>query len=329
MINANKKVTIIVPVYNAECYLKRCLQSLVDQTINAGDTAPYVILLINDGSTDASQTIIQSFVDDHPSLFISVSRENRGAAYTRNEGILLCATPYLMFVDNDDVVDCDYVGRHLAKIEETKADIVISGYRRESDTKILKRVSMTNDAWSKYRCVAPWAKIFNTRFLRDNNIRFFDNNIGEDTVFSLKAYAFAQTIESMEYLGYVWRFNNESVSNSIQRGLKSECKFDALLDEILAQVTSNKERELREYFLYRYVVWYLLFSGKYADRKRFVQAFNHLYSWLENNSIRAQYGIFSKEIASESFIDRLAVACFSFLRRHHLEKLFATVYCHG
>lgn len=323
-----KLVTIVIPVYNSERLLSRCLKSLVNQSVNIGGEAPFTVLLINDGSTDSSAKVMAKFQTEYPDIFQSVNRENRGAARSRNEGIERCATPYIMFIDNDDYVDCDYIESHLTAIENLNADIVLSGYRREKGSKIISRVMLNDDSWSKYRCVAPWARIFKTDFLKKYAIKFFDNNIGEDTIFSLRAYSYAKNIKCIDYAGYVWCCNDASVSSSLQKGLRPECDINALLENAVLEIPV-KEKKLGEYYLYRYVVWYLLFSGKTASPQRFVDVFRELFGLIDEMQIVSEIPFFSRELRSEPLLNKLAVSIFRLIQKFGLEKVFAKIYCRG
>ena len=322
-----KKVTVVVPVYNADKHLARCLSSLAHQTLYDDGRSPYSIMVIDDGSHDASLTIAREFQEAFPDLFLVVTRTNQGAAATRNEGIARCTTPYIMFVDNDDYVESDYIERHLNKILDTHADIVISGYRRENQSRTLFQVRLHDSSWSKYQCVAPWARIFRTDFLRSNHIVFLENNIGEDTIFSLKAYQAADAIYILDYIGYVWYYNEASASNTLQKGLKEECHIVDLLDAMNTLI--RHEDSLGEYYLYRYVVWYLLFSGKDASSERFCKTADELYSWLASHKYKLAISFWNPSIKTEPLRRKLIVSAFDKLYRSGTLNIFARLYCKG
>lgn len=325
----SKKITIVIPVYNSEMHLCRCLDSLINQTILTDYTdSPYLILMIDDGSSDSSFSIMKTYEKKYPDLFIAVSRSNKGTAETRNEGIDRCNTPYIMFIDNDDYVDSDYVETLLSVIDNGDYDVVISGYRREDKNgNLISRVVLSSDGeWSKYRCVAPWARIFKTDFIKNNKICFFKNNIGEDTVFSLQVYSKTSKIKVEQYCGYVWYVNQDSVSNTVQRGLKKECNIIRMLDELLKYINRDA---LNEYYIYRYVVWYLLFSGRYASRSVFKETTNELFDWMKCHGINLSTKFYSKLIADEPIKNKLIVAFFDKIVRLHLVGIFASIYCEG
>ena len=94
-----KKFSIIVPVYNVENYLEKCLDSLINQKHNS-----YEIIIINDGSTDNSQRIIDNYKKKYPKLISSYKKGNGGLSSARNYGIEKSTGEYLLFVDSDDYI---------------------------------------------------------------------------------------------------------------------------------------------------------------------------------------------------------------------------------
>lgn len=125
------KVSVIVPVYNVEHYLPQCLDSLVNQTMQNIE-----ILVINDGSPDNSQAIIDDYARRYPDKIRPFIKENGGLSDTRNYGIERASGEYLAFVDSDDYVDVDMFEKMYARAVETDADIVCSPLTYEYATKV-------------------------------------------------------------------------------------------------------------------------------------------------------------------------------------------------
>ena len=122
-----KKATIIIPVYNSEKYIKRCMESILSQIDET-----FEVLLINDGSNDRSEDIIDSYAKKYPGIVRVISKKNEGTAKTRNLGIREARGEFIFFIDNDDFVDDGYFKRFINAIDE-KSDIVVGGYRRVED----------------------------------------------------------------------------------------------------------------------------------------------------------------------------------------------------
>lgn len=318
-----KKITLVIPVYNSEKYIGRCLDSILNQTYNDVD-----ILVINDGSKDKSKEIIEEYQRKYNNIKL-INQENIGVAKTRNKAIKLAETKYIMFIDNDDYIDSNYIETYLNKIEKTEADIVIGGYRRVNiDKKILFKQKLINTEWSKYIVLAPWAKIFNRDFLIKNNIEFLDYSIGEDVYFNLIAFSKNPKIEIIDYIGYNWFFNTKSVSNTSQRGLRDDTDIRVLLDKVLENC-DIKDNELMKYYFVRYFIWYMLFSGRKSNNKSFMKYYQMYKKWFEENKINSNISPFSSKIKGESFKKRMIVGTFLFLEKINCIKLFSKVYCKG
>lgn len=322
MIN-KKEITIIIPVYNAGENIKHCVSSLLNQTLHN-----FEVLLINDGSTDNSLEIIKKYEQQYPKLFKVLSQDNKGVVETRHRGLKEANTEYVMFMDNDDFIDKDYVETLYNQIEKFQMDIIISGYRRANFEKVFFTVPSMDDEWTKYRITAPWARIFRRKFLIDNNVKFLKTYIGEDTYFNLSAYQHTDKIKCINYIGYNWYYNEESVSNTKQRGLKPECDVLIVLDAV-DHIVKNKDDELLNYFMFRHIIWYLLFSGRDATSHRFMEEYKRLFYWLKKSGYKNKICIFSKRIKSEPFKNRLYISIFYLLHKLKLVKLFSLVYCKG
>ena len=115
------KVSIIVPVYNVEKYIAKCLDSLIAQTLKDIE-----IIVVNDGSKDNSQKVIDEYVKKHPELVISLTKDNGGLSDARNFGIPYAKGKYVCFVDSDDYIEHDSIERMYIKAIETQSDIVMT-----------------------------------------------------------------------------------------------------------------------------------------------------------------------------------------------------------
>ncbi len=116
------KVSVIVPIYNVEKYLRKSLDSLANQTIN-----DYEVILVNDGSTDNSQSIIDEYVEKY-SVFKGFKKENGGMSSARNFGLKYAKGEYIAFVDSDDFVELNFLEKLYDKAKKDKSDVVICDY---------------------------------------------------------------------------------------------------------------------------------------------------------------------------------------------------------
>lgn len=172
-------VSIVIPFYNTERYLGRCLKSIVEQTY------PHLeIILVDDGSTDASITICKDFASKDNRIKI-LSQHNSGASAARNKGLTHTHGDYVMFVDSDDWIDCVMVETLVKDILTSKADMVISQVpldkpftRRMTMDKMEALPILLGGTWW-----SPYGKLFSLSAIRD--LRFPQATISEDYVFML------------------------------------------------------------------------------------------------------------------------------------------------
>lgn len=253
-------VSVVIPVFNSEKYLCRCLDSVLKQSYSE-----IQLVCIDDGSTDASPGLLDSYASDYSDRLIVVHKINAGAASARNDGIMLSAGEFITFVDNDDWIDERYIETLVNAAVLAQADVVCSGYRRpNSEGRVLSEaIPRPTDEWGRYLVEAAWAKLYRTDFVRQNSLSFLDTNIDEDLYFSLPAIELAQHVEVISYCGYNWFWNSDSVSNTSQRtseGLLFEETLEALL-----KMMQQKDIELTpilEHYFVRLITWFLFYTSR-------------------------------------------------------------------
>lgn len=223
----NNIVSIIVPIYNVEKYLDKCIQSIVNQTYK------YIeIILINDGSTDGCLDICRkwSFLDDRIKI---INKKNGGLSDARNTGIVNSSGEYLFFVDSDDWIECNIIERLITLCNKYNSEIAICEYisaydedRRINDSnRILDEVKLFNKKDILYNLyndlyvttIVSWNKLYKRELF--NNINFPVGKIHEDefTIYKLlykankiayikdKLYYYRQRQQSIMNTGYSWR----------------------------------------------------------------------------------------------------------------------------
>ena len=197
------KVSIIVPIYNTEKYLKKCLNSLINQS-----EEDIEIILLNDGSTDSSEKIIKSYKDERIKY---IKKRNTGIGSTRNMGIEMATGEFLMFIDSDDYISIDCVKKMYEKAKNDKCDIVVSDYSEDHgsyqirktivpfpDTSLKDMPSLINEI-----NLGPCNKIYKRSLFKDKENRFEEKLKYEDAPFVCKMFLNAKKIGKVnEYLSY-------------------------------------------------------------------------------------------------------------------------------
>ena len=199
------KVSVILPIYNMEKYLKQCLDSIRVQTLKEIE-----IICINDGSTDGSSIVINDFAN-RDSRFKVINQKNQGAALARNNGIVHAQGKYLSILDADDFFDPDMLLKAFVRAEETSADILLFRCNfYDDDTEIftpcswsIQKKYLKSDVFSNIDlsdyifqfCVGwTWDKLFNREYIKSHNIEFQNTRIHNDALFVFTALLNANTI---------------------------------------------------------------------------------------------------------------------------------------
>lgn len=193
----NQLISIIMPVYNAEEYLKRSIESIINQTYDNLE-----IILINDGSTDNSLNICKEYEKKDERIKI-IDQENKGVSATRNRGINESTGDYIMFVDADDYIEKNMIEDMVAKLTEDDIELIITGikmnYIKNGQTMTIEEYRLKDKTYTVTEmlddilvdidliCVCgPCCKLYKREILKNNNVKFTNEfTMGEDTWYNL------------------------------------------------------------------------------------------------------------------------------------------------
>jgi glycosyltransferase involved in cell wall biosynthesis len=215
------RLSIVVAVYNTENYLGRCLNSLINQDIPSSE---YEILVINDGSPDNSAEIIEKYRSEFPQI-VCFDQENHGLFETRNKGIELARGTYIYFVDSDDFIAENVLGKILSCMEEENLDVFGFGIQKTSASTIpspnlkdncLKDVRVydgpTFIANSSYPKESVWL-VINRSFLIDNSISYHKGKGFSDGLFTTQSLYYASRIVTIPDKIYAYYQHADSILN--------------------------------------------------------------------------------------------------------------------
>lgn len=190
------KVSVIVPVYNVEEYLERCLETLVNQTLEEIE-----IIVVNDGSRDCSQQIIDQFENKYPDKIVSLSKKNGGLSDARNFGLPYARGEYIGFIDSDDYVDLNMYELLYRKATQTNADIVECNlhhtYKNYEDTEKIVQYSDKEELIA-FGCSVAWNKIYKREWLLKTGVVFPKGINHEDIDFFCLLVPYANKIEYID-----------------------------------------------------------------------------------------------------------------------------------
>lgn len=245
------KVSVIIPVYNTEKYLKDCLESVVNQTLQELE-----IILINDGSTDSSLSIMERYKEKYPERIQLLSKENGGQATARNMAIPLCHGEYIGFVDSDDYIEPTMYETMYKKALDTKADYVECDYVnvKINDRGEQERIADYGSRVREYTgkrdmfidpMLAPWNKIYRRELLQNSEVIFPEGLIYEDTAFCLKAISLVDKFAFVPEKFVVHFFRGTSTMN-VNKSHKVADIFKVLKDVIIYYKKQRLYEEYRE-----------------------------------------------------------------------------------
>ena len=171
----NRKVSLIIPVYNTVKYLRRCLESAVSQTYENME-----IICVDDGSTDGSEKIVDEFAA-RDGRIIAVHQENRGESNARNTGLRIASGDYIGFMDCDDWIEPDMYECLVRELEEAGADMAIAGFYREFEetgkTRIQVPIYGINSIGKKSSAVFRMDRFFLTKAFSWGEMFFIWRNV--------------------------------------------------------------------------------------------------------------------------------------------------------
>ncbi|MGI6007470.1 MAG: glycosyltransferase family 2 protein [Ruminococcus sp.] len=249
------KVSVIVPAYNVEQYLERCLSSLAAQTLSELE-----IIVINDGSTDGTGETVRRLIKEYPEKIIVKTTKNQGAAAARNEGLALAKGEFIGFVDGDDTVYPSMFERMYRTARQTGADIVCCGYQRMDGADVQNRGidAAVCGLYGKSIYQEPeilinstpylWNKIFRRSMLEKRRIVFQNLRIYEDLVFTYQSFLYAENIQYVPFPLYRYVVSRKGALTSRFSGKRFDLfrAFDCLLECYDGE--GAKERFLDELF---------------------------------------------------------------------------------
>lgn len=217
------KISVIVPVYNAEEYIENSIISLMEQTL---DETQFII--INDGSTDNSLQLINKIVENYPKRkqdTIIIDRKNKGVSSTRAEGLSLATGEYVIHFDSDDWAEHDMLELLYLEAKRYNSDIVICDYyiNNGSDQTYINQSTEENNI----QCIknilsgklhgSSCNKLIRRKLILENNINYIENiDYLEDVLFNIKALFFSKSITYINKAFYHYNRKNEnSITSSI------------------------------------------------------------------------------------------------------------------
>ncbi len=217
------KVSIILPVYNVEKYLHKCLDTVLNQPLKEIE-----VICINDGSQDSSLNILREYASKEKRIII-IEQQNQGAGVARNKGLEIARGEYIAFIDPDDWIEKNMLETAYNTAVQYDADIVEFSYKEIfEDSGRVKyhqpKVKLPENKTFDFKVVktylfgtnlVPWDRLYKRQLINFHNIRFAEIKKEEDTIFSVSSKIYAQKIVYINKPLYNYLIRTGSLSNSI------------------------------------------------------------------------------------------------------------------
>ncbi|MEC4086894.1 glycosyltransferase family 2 protein [Myroides odoratimimus] len=276
-------VSIIIPIYNVEQYLDRCIKSVLDQSYENIE-----VILIDDGSIDSSIEICR-FFEEKDERIIFYFHENKGVSYTRNKGIKVAKGEWVCFVDSDDILEKDYVYRMINEVLiNDKCDMVINGIRIVDNGNRDETIVEPMGGYKQHNfdtdnelfnfipllCLAsPISKLFKKSIINQNTILFDERiSIGEDYLFTMQYLSCVQYVVSDSISNYIYNKHNGSLSTTYHK-----FEEEILAEKMLYRATIDFGKKIGvakniienfyffEFKKHAYRILFSLYVNKYVD----------------------------------------------------------------
>lgn len=282
------KVSVIIALYNKEKYIKKCIKSLLNQTLKDIE-----IIVVNDCSTDKSLDIVKSFDDKR--IKVVINKKNKGIGITRNIGVSKATGEYIGFVDADDYVEKDMYEKYYNYAKENNLDLLTSDYFKiinnkkeyfKVDNFEITNIEKNNNIINLIN-YGPCNKLFKKELIINNNIIFSETTKFEDVIFVASSVKYCKNIGYLNEAYYNYVIHDLSETTTIDK--RTFDIFEVLdnVNDIYSNLDGSKELE---YFNITEVTRYML-KQKYVsnkkERENFIDSgYSYLYSinpdWRKN-----------------------------------------------
>jgi glycosyltransferase involved in cell wall biosynthesis len=243
--NQSIKVSIIVPIYNVEQYLRRCLDSLINQTLKEIE-----IILVNDCSPDNCQSIMEEYAGKDKRVILIKHESNQGVSVARNNGMNIARGEYIGFVDPDDYVDLDFYEKLYRETENNRELDIVKGNVKMTDFDGITRVCDINMGVRENKFYFNWqfwSAIYKRSFIQNNKIDFPPGIItAQDVVFLIKSIILSDNIIVIDNTFYNYIRVENSLASRILSNEKIKSRINAF--KLIIDTINSHEISKEDYF---------------------------------------------------------------------------------
>lgn len=223
-------LSIIVPIYNVEKYIRPCIESLYRQNMKETD---FEIILVNDGTKDHSVEMISDIINEHTNLTL-INQKNQGISIARNNGLKAAKGAYIYFIDSDDILLCETLPALIKLAVTEQTDIIKGGSPIKLNNEQIKHFhtsisypinkeifiktgeqAFIDDYIPSESYVAQ--NLYSTSFLQQNNLFFLEHKVFEDVAFSVETLLMAKKVAVLSTPFYIYRQHSNSIMSTMKK----------------------------------------------------------------------------------------------------------------
>lgn len=301
------KLSIIIPLYNCEKYIKQCLDSIYAQS---HDNYEFEVITVDDGSTDNSYSIVADYAESHENLQV-VKQGNQGVACARNNAIAKAQSDYITFVDADDMLVSDSLDTLMRIAIETKADMVKAAHVEVAEDVVWK--DYCNDTSKMpYRTMSGgeaivnvtklkegycWGYIISRQLIAENKLSFPEKvAFMEDWAFITQAILKSKTFVNADTLLYIYRRNSAScMANVTTEKMLLGCQAIDIVANLVQQTSGAVKKKLSDNVCVNIniVLWFTIhYNEIFSRRKEIIKALSDLLQKVEKQYIPRSLQLF-------------------------------------
>ena len=278
-------LSIIVPVYNAEKRLRRCVDSLLDQELPSED---YEIILVDDGSKDASPQICDEYAAAYSGLVCVIHQPNGGVSMARNAGLDAAVGEYVMFVDADDYIEPNCLHEIVGQVYKSNAEVlfykhkVVTEQSERIDNSVPTGITVKDFCTGEYYMLnngdtgSIWRSLYSRDVIESIKLRFYPNITHQDVLFNFQILPFVERIAFCDVVVYDYIYEGESLTRTksvekIKYNIYNDFVVAAEIKTYIGKLGSAKLRDFYEKHANSLLVglFYLLFMNKQSWRINF------------------------------------------------------------
>lgn len=299
------KVTIIIPVYLVELYIKDCLKSVYNQKYNNIE-----VILVNDCTPDRSMELAKEFVDESSlpagmEIKFLEHERNRGVSAARNTGTSAATGDYIYYLDSDDEIDPDCISLLVQPLKKMRYNLILGDYsvvgeRGKSQLNLSEGEVIGNNKIFHEYCFQniysyPWNKLCNREFLIKNSLYFREGLSHEDDLWSFQMSMVAESMYVIKQNTYLYKIREDSftTTETVLFEINTYIKISELINSMIKGLSANEK-----YDVYHYLD--VLYGRRYI--RCIWSKFYNEYKQLRKNDIRSWTYLFRKSLSSKQYL---------------------------